>query len=270
MSWLEGAARHKPFFMLIDTFDPHEPWDPPGHYTRIYDPEYRGDKNITTLLYGKSDTIPADILKNVRARYAGEVTMVDRWFGRFMEKVETLGLLEDTLIFFVSDHGHLLGEHNFVGKLGNALYPELIDIPALYYDPTLSRKHTVCDALCYNVDMISTILARLGVEPRQPLDGIDLYPVITGKSRHGRPYATCAYHDCAWIKKDDFVADVHYGGRPIWLYDVKKDPEQKKNLAARRPEVVEELFELARKDAGGALPLYPELHFTFADGTKSD
>jgi len=268
MSWLEGAAAHQPFFMLIDTFDPHEPWDPPEYYTRMYDSEYCGDKNISVLLYGKSDPIPADILKNVRARYAGEVTMVDSWFGFFMEKIEALGLLGDTLIFFVSDHGHLLGEHNLVGKLGYGLYKELVDIPAIYYDPALSDKGGACDALCYNIDIISTILRRLEIEPETPREGINLYPIIEGKQKGPRHYLTCSYNDWVWVRKDNLVANIHYGGRPAWLCDIKDDADEKKNIAPERDDVVRELFELALKDAGGRLPIYEELRTTFADGTE--
>jgi arylsulfatase A-like enzyme len=59
----------------------------------------------------------------MNALYSGELTLMDRWLGRFMDKMEELNLFEDTLVLLLSDHGMILGEHGLVGKPHYALYP---------------------------------------------------------------------------------------------------------------------------------------------------
>ncbi len=66
--------------------------------------------------YGRPDYMSATERDHVRALYAAQVTLVDRWVGRLLEKIETLGLDRNTLIIYLSDHGHLFAEHGLQGK----------------------------------------------------------------------------------------------------------------------------------------------------------
>lgn len=126
----------QPFFLYIDFFDPHEPWDPPRRYIDLYDAGYSGEE-VTYPLYGPCDYLTKDELEHCRAMYAGEATLVDNWIGRVLEKVDSLGLYEDTAIIFTSDHGFYLGEHGLIGKsiiigdfYGSApMYEEVAHIP---------------------------------------------------------------------------------------------------------------------------------------------
>src|SRR5438270_844814 len=79
-----------PFFMHLDVFDPHEPWDPPRHYVDLYDPGYDGP-GIINPITGDANRYSAAELRHIRALYAGEVTMVDRWLGWLLEAVDSLG-----------------------------------------------------------------------------------------------------------------------------------------------------------------------------------
>ena len=120
--WLElNYNQHDKFFLHVDTFDPHEPWDPPRWYVDMYDPGYDGEE-VVYPVYGPSHYLTEDELNHCRALYAGEVTMVDRWVGMLLRQVEDLGLLEDTAIVFTSDHGFYLGEHGLIGKSVIALW----------------------------------------------------------------------------------------------------------------------------------------------------
>ena len=118
--WLEENRDTEKFFLLIEAFDPHEPWDPPHEFVDMYDPGYTGEEHINPV-YGSSDYLTEKELRNMWAHYAGEVTLVDKWFGLFMEKVYELGLDKNTLIIFTSDHGHQFGEHELVGKVAYGL-----------------------------------------------------------------------------------------------------------------------------------------------------
>ena len=103
-NWLERNQDAEKFFLVVDSFDPHEPWDPPESYRKLYDPD---DDTIDFLasLYGRPDLLTPRVLKRLRVNYAGEVTLVDRWFGYLFEKMKYLGLIDNTLIAVISDHG---------------------------------------------------------------------------------------------------------------------------------------------------------------------
>ena len=101
--------------MYLDFFDPHEPWDPPDFYIEKYQPGYKGDPMILPN-YGLADAYTPDELENFRARYKGEVEMVSKWLGRVFRQMKDVGVYDDSLIIFTSDHGTMFGEHNSVGK----------------------------------------------------------------------------------------------------------------------------------------------------------
>jgi len=126
IEWLTRNYRRKNFFLYVDTFDPHEPWDPPRWASDLYlkDPEgipYAWAEYGSTSQYGKNE------LKQLQALYAGECTVVDRWFGRLVETVDLLGLADDTMIIFISDHGHYLGYPNIWPVHAPKLYDRKTD-----------------------------------------------------------------------------------------------------------------------------------------------
>ena len=114
-NWLE---RHHdaPFFLYVDTWDPHEPWDPPAHYVKPHMPDYAGQVIAPSYWEYRDDGVTEGDLEIARACYLGEIAMVDHWFGYLMERIRVLNLLDDTAIIFVSDHGFYFGEHGLFGK----------------------------------------------------------------------------------------------------------------------------------------------------------
>lgn len=115
VDWLERHYREK-FFLYIDTWDPHEPWDPPDYYVRPYYPDYNGEVVAPPYWDWREDGLTEKDLEIAHACYCGEITMVDRWFGILMERLQALDLLSDTAIVFASDHGFYFGEHGQLGK----------------------------------------------------------------------------------------------------------------------------------------------------------
>ena len=114
--WLERHYKEK-FFLLVDTWDPHEPWDPPDYYVEIYQKDYDGRPSPWPCYWSwKEAGLSEEDVKRAHAHYCGEVTMVDRWIGRLLDRIESLGLMEDTAIIFTSDHGFYFGEHGLFGK----------------------------------------------------------------------------------------------------------------------------------------------------------
>ena len=107
------------FFLYVDTWDPHEPWDAPAYYTEPYWPGYDGE--VIQPVYGHWRDAPhltEEKVNKARATYCGEITMVDTWIGYLLRRVENMGLMEKTAIIFTSDHGFYFGEHGgLFGKM---------------------------------------------------------------------------------------------------------------------------------------------------------
>ena len=101
--------------LWINMFDPHEPWDAPPEYQKMYRAEYPYERYL--FGYGvRNQDIRADDLPVIRDLYAAEVTFSDHCIGRLLDQVEKLGLLDDTVIVFSTDHGTHLGEEGCVQK----------------------------------------------------------------------------------------------------------------------------------------------------------
>ncbi len=197
-AWLE-ENRDRPFFMYVDTFDPHEPWDPPAHYLKRYELEgYEGEEVIYPRYDRWADYMTEAELKHCRNLYAGEVSLVDRWIGFLLERVEDLGLLDETAIMVTTDHGFYLGEHGYIGKgivrgdqwQSLPLYPEVSRVPlivGLPGGPGARRSQ----AFAQPVDLMPTILELLGVPVPGIVQGKSLLPVFEGNDNL-RPFAVSA------------------------------------------------------------------------------
>ncbi|QYJ14478.1 Arylsulfatase [Rubrobacter xylanophilus DSM 9941] len=257
MEFLESARKAQPFFLLVDAYDPHEPWDPPGHYVRLYDEDYRGpEPQIASS--GDSGWLKERQLKRMRALYAAEVTMVDRWLGSFLDRAQELHLLEETLVILLSDHGHAFGEHGIAGKVPSALYPELLDIPLFLRHPEGRGAGRSTGYPASTHDVAPTILGAVGLEPPYRMDGVDLTPLLEGDwPAQERPHLTAGYHDHAWARDEDYALIVRRDGSEPRLFDLREDPDQTEDVSRDRPEVVKRMFEeYILADAGGPLPAY--------------
>ncbi|RLE81062.1 MAG: hypothetical protein DRJ51_04570 [Thermoprotei archaeon] len=200
IKWLERNYKYRKrrkFFLYIDTFDPHEPWDPPRWYVDMYDPNYEGEE-VTYPVYGPVDFLSERELKHTIALYAGEVTMVDRWFGKLMEKVEDMGLMEDTTIIFTTDHGFYFGEHGLIGKsiitsdgkrfAWAPLYEEVARIPLIIYAPE-HKMGWRCDELVQLPDLMPTILELAGIEIPDFVNAKSLVGLLEGSVESLREFA---------------------------------------------------------------------------------
>jgi arylsulfatase A-like enzyme len=213
MQWLESHYKED-FFLYIDTWDPHEPWDAPAYYTEIYWPDYDGE--IIDPIYGSWESVPGftqDRLAKAHATYCGEITMVDTWLGYFLRRVENMGLMENTAIIFTSDHGFYFGEHGglfgkMVYEMGSVgkyptlddwdkqveggiwayspLYEEIINIPLLIYIPGVSAG--VYGQLTSAVDVMPTVLEILECDIPDFVEGQSLLPKINDSAVSGREF----------------------------------------------------------------------------------
>jgi arylsulfatase A-like enzyme len=179
--WLEANHDQGEFFLYVDTFDPHEPWDPPQKYIDLYDPGHQGDQ-VTYPQYHPSCFYSEDEVKRMRALYAGEVSLVDHWIGKVVDTIERLGIRDDTAVIFTADHGFLHGEHGFMGKSyiymdeskqyfeAVPLYDEIAHIPLLVRMPGQNERKDI-GALVQSIDMMPTVLEMADVLESKVIDG---------------------------------------------------------------------------------------------------
>ncbi|HMF33210.1 MAG TPA: sulfatase [Candidatus Lokiarchaeia archaeon] len=284
--WLEENYQDNPdapFYLYVDFFDPHEPWDAPQELVDLYDPGYSGDV-VDYPQYAKVDSFltPAE-LEHCRALYAAEVTLVDRWVGRIFEKVQNLGLFDNTLVIFTTDHGFLHGEHGFIGKslIRSDLYrgtlnylplfEEICHIPLIVAMPGGATGRT--PAMVQPPDFMPTILDLAG-HPWTNCDGRSFAGVLRGETDTHRDYAlsfpylrgggipiTITRGDWSAV----FFSQVTPGGtekivdkavdgvakvQEPWeeaqdlLFNIREDPRQLTNLAFDNPGELESLREM--------------------------
>lgn len=280
MRWLDENRDSQPFLLYVDTFDPHEPWDPPQRYVDLYDAGYTGEEVIYPP-YAPCDFLTEAELRHVRALYAGEVTMVDAWVGRLLAHMDELGLRDSTSVIFTTDHGFYHGEHGMIGKSllqGEyystvPLYEEVARIPLMIRLPGLPPGRR--PALAQPPDLMPTILELAGIAIPDSVQGKSLSPVLRGETDEHRPIAISSpsiihgrqsvqfttVTDGEWSliypgagvageggAEAAIVDSIRRVHKRLWpgsggpeLYHLPSDPGQKRNVLAERPDIARRL-----------------------------
>lgn len=257
MELLEASDRQQPFFLCVDVYDPHEPWDPPQSYVDLYGEPYDGPEPYLPA-YGPSDYLSERELRRMRHLYAAEVTMVDRWLGRFMDKAEDLEMMDNTMFILLSDHGVGLGEHGFTGKVASELYPELVDIPFLIRHPEGRGAGTTSEYFASTHDVTPTILGTLGIDPPQQSEGQDLNALLEDEQPdQQRQHFTVGYDNYTLARDDRYALISSNDGDSSKLFDLRKDPDYERDIAKDNPDVVKRMYDdYIVGDAGGSPPRY--------------
>jgi arylsulfatase A-like enzyme len=182
--WLdENAGAHDRFFLMIDEFDPHEPFDTPEPWASLYDPDWEGPHLIWPpyVVGAKAKGVIDDRQgRQIRACYGAKLSMIDHWLGRILEVMDARGLWDDTLFVLCTDHGHYLGEKDIWGKPGAPLYQTIAHIPLLIAAPGVAAG--ACGALTTSVDLNATLAAAFDLGPaRQATHGRSLLPLLAGE-----------------------------------------------------------------------------------------
>ena len=262
MNWLDENHKWDKFFLYVDTFDPHEPWDPPKKYVDMYNPGYKGEE-VTYPLYAPCSFLTDPELEHVRALYAGEVTMVDTWVGKLLRKIEELGLLENTMVIFTTDHGFYFGEHGLIGKFAQ-IYNEVNHIPLMMRVPGMrSGRRWQFAQPC---DIMPTILDLAGVEHPNTIHGKSLVEILKGGPNPVREFAvsSCAVvhppvsdkpitlSAANWdqyafklkpstIVTDEWTLIVSAGDLAPELYHNAQDPRQQRNVFSENKGVARQI-----------------------------
>ena len=247
--WLDDNHAMRPFFLWIDSFDPHEPWDPPPEYADCYFPDYAGKDFIVPGAAREGGGATEEEQRRIEALYLGEVTFVDEWVGRLLAKLDELKLFDDTLVIFLSDHGTQLRDQGGFGKSAGELHPFNTQLNLCLRHPGGPANRDVT-ALVQNHDLMPTILALLGIPCGEWTDGENLWPLVTGEwsairerivigwaDGSGGPHARARvsvrddrWNYCTAVGRADAEDDE--------LFDLRNDPDERRNVVADHPQVV--------------------------------
>ena len=217
LGWLEEVDRERPFLLWLDSFDPHEPWDPPSVWEPgvkcPYDPDYDGMDIINPVPTVADYYLTEREAHHIRMLYAEKVTMVDRWLGKVLDRLKELELYQDSLIIFISDHGQPLGNgehgHGIMRKCRPWPYEELVHIPFIVHYP--GACHRRIPAFVQTVDVAPTILDFLGMtDVAGNMQGKSLVPLIHGEVDRLRECAIAGYYNFSWSIITDDWSYIHW------------------------------------------------------------
>ncbi|WGI22578.1 sulfatase-like hydrolase/transferase [Amylibacter sp. IMCC11727] len=255
-AWLaEQAEQDAPFFLQMSFPDPHHPFTPPGRYWDMYDP---ADIPLPSS-FGKSTLPPIKAMKDAmengtdprdnqspfavtedeaRAIIAltyGMITMIDDAIGRVLKRLETLGLADNTVVIFTSDHGDYMGDHSLMLKL-LLHYQGIIRVPFIWNDPAAPASNALDQGLGSSIDISATILARAGIQPYNGLQGRDLLnatppeAIIVEEDSQRTMTGFDRPQRVRTVVTDKYRMSLREGEDWDELYDLENDPDEVNNL----------------------------------------
>jgi arylsulfatase A-like enzyme len=286
-AWLD-RHRDGPFFAFLHVFDPHDPYEPYRPYDSLWaDPSRKEEherqakevrkfiKEPLRQLFGmpsRDELIEAKFdpdayVKHDRDWYDGSIRAMDVEVGRLVQALRRLGLEEDTLIVFLSDHGEEFHEH---GRMfhGQSVYGELTRVPLFLRWPAGLPKGKVVSDVVQSLDVMPTLLQASGLPLPEGVQGQSLMPLVTASGNGG------SSNDSGWRSRpaitekaktssasvgapppndtESFaITDGQWklirhtirprGGPEFELFDFIKDPLDKTDVAAQHPDVVARL-----------------------------
>lgn len=262
----KAAQDDRPFFLHCSFADPHHPFTPPGKYWDMYDPD---EIVLPPSFHLKVSELFAPVAalhqeraegrgrihstvgfaatereaKEALALTYGMITMIDDVIGRVLAKLQALGLDNNTVIIFTSDHGDFMGDHGLLLK--SALhYQSLVRVPFIWSEPagTLPKAGQALQALSSTIDIATTILSRAGLAPYFGIQGIDLGPALRGQPLPQRTAVLIEEDGHAPtfglkvpVRARSVITATHrltIYDQPGWaeLYDLENDPHEQTNL----------------------------------------
>jgi len=186
----EYGKREDSFFLFIDEFDPHEPFDTPAPWANLYDPSWEDELMIWPpyAVNGiKEGLLTERQGRHIRANYGSKLSMIDHWFGKLLNEMDKSNLWEDTLVIFCTDHGHYLGEKDIWGKPRVPQFETLGHTPFMIAAPGIDAGEI--HALTTNVDIHETLSDLFDVQSDHETHGKSLLPLIYGELDEVRKWA---------------------------------------------------------------------------------
>lgn len=287
--WL-GEHKDERFFcylQLVDTHDPYTPLDefgglltdsaPEGYpYTAVVDfgaklrRRYAEEPDSKKWLDG---IMPPDSQQHMQKLYRGAVRSGDYWVGKVLERLTELGLDENTLIVFTSDHGEEILDHGLLGH-GQSLHRELTLVPLIFAGPGVPKGRV--KQRVENRNLAPTLAWKVGARLDGYGDGQDLLDVdeledrpVFVSSQHG--LRGSGHTPLYGVLVDDWLFTLAPEATPphdvVQLFDLKNDPLELNNLAAQEPERVAELRALVEARLAQSAAVAGAAHLGAGEGT---
>lgn len=257
------VAEERPFFVWSSFHDPHPPYLVPEPWASMYHPadmepgtldpaelehmvswtrmtqEERPDySHLTESGFGNhgfsSHLMSDEDLRRRMAIYYGMVSFMDDQIGRILDALDRLGVADDTVVVFTSDHGHYLGQHGLTAK-GPFHYEDGIRVPFIVRYPGQANAGTTSDAIQSVVDLPQSFLDICGVPAPGTMQGVSQAAVWRGEAERARTWAICENrHQPTAVHLRTFIGErykmtVYRGLDEGELYDLRDDPEERRN-----------------------------------------
>ena len=250
--WLEENRDADRFFLMVESFDPHEPWLVPAHYRDMYC-DGAGREQVASGYRDVSNWDPR-LLERTQANYSGLVSLCDRWFGYFVEQMRVLGLLDDTMVIVTADHGHSIGDRGFMGKRGYPSMPEVYDVPLMVRFPGAEHAGAASDMFVQHTDLTAVVLNAAGLGVQDAMDGAPFLEEAISGEAGVRDHVTIAWGSAVTVIDGRWWLNCKIDGAGVLLYDLDGADPFAENVAGGNAETVRRLFALAEADAPAGFP----------------
>ncbi|WP_330666271.1 sulfatase [Vallitalea sp.] len=194
LEFIERNKEQDNWFLQIETFDPHEPFFTQQNYKDLYPHDYNG-KHHDWPDYSKVIE-NQETIQHVKYEYAALVSMCDNYLGKVLDMMDKYSMWEDTMLIVNTDHGFLLGEHEWWGKNIQPFYNEIVNLPFFIWDPRLKIKNITRNALTQTIDIAPTLLEFFNVQIPKDMEGKPLKETIRSdkKIREGALFGMAGGH----------------------------------------------------------------------------
>ncbi len=252
IDWIDRQPRKDRLFLWLDCFDPHEAWDPTPPFDSMYGEPAVDDKTIILPIPRPVEGyLSARECRHIQNLYGGMCSLADWWIGVFLNRLRDIGLFENSLIVFLTDHGEPLGDarwgHGIMRKCRPWPYEELAHIPLIVRHPQYGHGKRV-EGLVQTCDVTPTLLDYLGIESPPTMHGKTLLPVIRGEVQEIRELAVSGYHRRSWsIRTNEWTylrwpaPDQAPTRDAPELYNRRADPYEQVDLIREYPQIADEL-----------------------------
>jgi choline-sulfatase len=245
--YLHDYKRSQPWFCWVSFAGPHEPWDAPEPYASMYRaddmpeplkrPPARGRGPTGELDRRFAESPPGEIrnARELRANYAGKVTLIDDQIGRILKEIETRGELDQTVILFTADHGEMNGDYDLIHK-SNFLNPA-VRVPLIVSTPETRKSDQAgqtIDTLVEWFDAGPTLADFAGAKINYTQFARSLAPVLQDPKIEHRSFAMSELaHETMYLDRN-WKLFLNGGSEPYRLFDIKNDPQEMKDLVGRK------------------------------------
>ncbi len=254
--FLKDNANRENFFLWVDCFDPHEPWDAPLEFMKKYDtrPDYDGRVDPRSL-GGRNNPNLSDLAKqHIKAQYAAKLSWMDDCFGQFLDALETTGLHKNTTVILTGDHGTNVGERGTFGK-GQPVRQQEAHVPLFIRLPDGDAGRS--NVIVQPQDFFPTILNILGETCPDGIDGHDILTPARERKTGPRHLALSGGSIERWQQAADNPNLVLFTTfNQDWSLEVTAKPENSRlirlgdleNVADKHPDIVAQLHTEALDD----------------------